>query len=51
MARDHRRLRVFQEAHQLVVAIYQETKTFLAMNGSDYALSCGVQRYPFKQAG
>jgi len=28
MARDHRRLRVFQEAHQLIVAIYQETKTF-----------------------
>jgi len=28
MARDHRRLRVFQEAHQLVVAIYQETKAF-----------------------
>jgi four helix bundle protein len=28
MARDHRRLRVFQEAHQLVVAIYKETKAF-----------------------
>jgi four helix bundle protein len=28
MARDHRRLRVFNEAHQLVLAIYQETRTF-----------------------
>jgi four helix bundle protein len=28
MARDYRRLRVFQEAHQLVLAIYRETKGF-----------------------
>jgi four helix bundle protein len=28
MARDHRRLRVFNEAHQLVLAIYEETRSF-----------------------
>ena len=28
MARDHRRLRVFQEAHELIIAIYQETRNF-----------------------
>jgi four helix bundle protein len=28
MARDHRRLRVFQEAHQLILAIYKETRNF-----------------------
>ena len=28
MARDHRRLRVFHEAHQLTLAIYKETKDF-----------------------
>ncbi len=28
MARDHRRLRVFHEAHQLTIAIYKETKDF-----------------------
>src|SRR5687767_1934075 len=28
MARDHRRLRVFHEAHQLVLAIYRETRNF-----------------------
>ena len=28
MARDHRRLRVFHEAHQLVIAIYKETRDF-----------------------
>jgi four helix bundle protein len=28
MARDHRRLCVFNEAHQLVLAIYQETRSF-----------------------
>ena len=28
MARDHRRLRVFHEAHQLILAIYQETRNF-----------------------
>jgi hypothetical protein len=28
MARDHRRLRVFEETHQLVFAIYQETRLF-----------------------
>jgi four helix bundle protein len=28
MARDHRQLRVFQEAHQLVLAIYRETRNF-----------------------
>lgn len=28
MARDHRRLRVFQEAHELTIAIYQETRNF-----------------------
>jgi four helix bundle protein len=28
MARDHRRLRVFQEAHQLTLAIYKETSVF-----------------------
>lgn len=27
MARDHRRLRVFQEAHRLTLAIYKETRT------------------------
>ena len=28
MARDYRRLRVFHDAHQLAVAIYQETRNF-----------------------
>lgn len=28
MARDHRRLRVFNEAHELVLAIYRETRNF-----------------------
>ena len=28
MARDHRRLRVFHEAHQLTLAIYKETQSF-----------------------
>ena len=28
MARDHRRLRVFHEAHQLTIAIYKETGNF-----------------------
>jgi four helix bundle protein len=28
MARDHRRLRVFNDAHQLVLAIYRETRNF-----------------------
>jgi four helix bundle protein len=28
MARDYRKLRVFHEAHALVLAIYRETKTF-----------------------
>jgi four helix bundle protein len=28
MARDHRRLRVFQEAHTLATAIYKETRAF-----------------------
>jgi four helix bundle protein len=28
MARDHRKLRVFHETHQLTIAIYQETKDF-----------------------
>jgi len=28
VARDHRRLRVFQEAHELTIAIYQETRNF-----------------------
>ena len=28
MARDHRRLRVFQEAHDLSIAIYQHTRSF-----------------------
>jgi len=28
MARDHRRLRVFNEAHELVLAIYEETRNF-----------------------
>src|SRR5687767_3941472 len=28
MARDHRRLRVFQEAHELTLAIYKETQNF-----------------------
>jgi len=28
MARDHRKLRVFQDAHRLTVAIYKHTKTF-----------------------
>ena len=28
MARDHRRLRVFHEAHRLTVAIYKETRAF-----------------------
>jgi hypothetical protein len=28
MARDHRRLRVFTEAHELVLAIYRETRDF-----------------------
>lgn len=28
MARDHRRLRVFGEAHELVLAIYRETRDF-----------------------
>ena len=28
MARDHRRLRVFHEAHQLVLSIYRETEGF-----------------------
>jgi four helix bundle protein len=28
MARDHRRLRVFHEAHSLTAAIYKETRTF-----------------------
>ena len=28
MARDHRRLRVFHEAHELTLAIYKETRNF-----------------------
>ena len=28
MARDHRRLRVFHEAHQLTIAIYKDTADF-----------------------
>jgi hypothetical protein len=28
MARDHRRLRVFHEAHQLVLVIYRDTRNF-----------------------
>lgn len=28
MARDHRKLRVFQESHQLALAIYRHTKNF-----------------------
>jgi len=28
MARDHRKLRVFQEAHQLTLAIYKHTRSF-----------------------
>lgn len=28
MARDHRQLRVFNEAHELVLAIYRETRSF-----------------------
>jgi four helix bundle protein len=28
MARDHRKLRVFHDAHRLVLAIYRETKAF-----------------------
>ena len=28
MARDHRRLRAFNEAHQLILAIYKETQIF-----------------------
>src|SRR5262245_60188253 len=28
MSRDHRKLRVFADAHQLAVAIYKHTKTF-----------------------
>lgn len=28
MARDHRQLRVFHEAHRLVIAIYKETRNF-----------------------
>ena len=28
MARDHRRLRVFNEAHELILAIYRETRNF-----------------------
>src|SRR5262245_35038592 len=28
MARDHRKLRVFNEAHQLILTIYKETKSF-----------------------
>ena len=28
MARDHRQLRVFQEAHELILAIYRETRNF-----------------------
>ena len=28
MARDHRRLRAFNEAHQLILAIYKETQSF-----------------------
>lgn len=28
MSRDHRRLRVFHEAHGLVIAIYKETRSF-----------------------
>jgi four helix bundle protein len=28
MARDHRKLRVFHESHQLTIAIYKETRDF-----------------------
>ncbi len=28
MARDHRKLRVFHESHQLTLAIYKETRGF-----------------------
>ena len=28
MARDHRKLRVFHEAHELTLAIYKETRNF-----------------------
>ena len=28
MARDHRRLRVYHEAHSLAIAIYRETRDF-----------------------
>ena len=28
MARDHRRLRVFLESHELTIAIYKETRNF-----------------------
>jgi hypothetical protein len=34
MARDHRKLRVFADAHQLTLAIYKHTRNSLATNGT-----------------
>jgi len=46
MARDRRRLRVFNEAHQLVLAIYQETRAFRATNGLESVPRFGGRPYP-----
>ena len=46
MSSDHRRLRVFHDAHSLTLAIYKHTKGFREKNGSAYGSKCDALLHP-----